>query len=451
MSKYICPNCKKDFKQKINFVNHTINKKVPCEPKPILINEKSISDNNNIISSKLPPTSSNLPPISSDLPPISSDFTLISSDLPPTSSNLPPTSSDFTPEITSEVNNEFINNLLHKIDDTNAKILLKNENNHLKQPTNTNCCLYCDKFFSRNDNLQRHLNGRCKAKIYFDDLQKLKNKLHYLADNYKDNIQPIINNMNNTSNTNNNMSSTNNTNNGLINNGMVNNGSINNGNTINIVQFGKEDLSKCNVIEMMGIYLKSTGGNIFSNILKYLNFNPKYPENFNILMTDLSREIVKIHNGKKFISKKFKNVKSDILNVLNEHITNMCDTYIENPNTKKNEDILSKIKINNISAKLINNDDIRPLLKNKKEKSSKDKLNNDAGKIKSRFNNGSIKIEEDTDSESDIDELDLEGEKKLVHYENKRQGLQEIAAQRLKDELYNNKDLVEMHHKFLTQ
>ena len=228
---------------------------------------------------------------------------------------------------------------------------------------------------------------------------------------------------NNINNTNNN---TDNTNNGSINNGIVNNGSINSGNIINIVQFGKEDISKCNLIEMMNIYLKSTGGNIFSNMLKYLNYNPNFPENFNILMSDLARENVKIHNGKKFVTKKFKTVKNDILNVLGGHISHMCDNYIEDPKIKKNDDILSKMKINDISVKLINDDDITPLLKDKKEAECEDYV--------------------DSDDESDIDDLTTEQERKLTHYENKRQGLQEITITKLKDELYNNRDLVVNHH-----
>jgi hypothetical protein len=53
---------------------------------------------------------------------------------------------------------------------------------------------------------------------------------------------------------------------------------------------------------------------------------------------------------------------------------------------------------------------------------------------------------EDSDDESDIDELDLEGQRKLSHYENKRQGLQEITEQKLKDELYNNRNLIQEYH-----
>ena len=183
---------------------------------------------------------------------------------------------------------------------------------------------------------------------------------------------------------------------------------------------------------MMNIYLKSTGGNIFSNILKYLNFNPNYPENFNILISDLARENVKIHNGKKFVTKKFKTVKNDILNVLSGHINHMCDNYIEDPKIKKNNDILSKLKINDISVKLINDDDITSLLKDNKNKEDNDD-NNDDNDINS-------------DDESDIDDLTTEQQRKLTHYKNKKQGLQEITIIKLKDELYNNRDLVVNHH-----
>jgi len=277
-------------------------------------------------------------------------------------------------------------------------------------------------------------------------LQEDNKKLIEMLEEYKKFIKennlkesiPTLNTTNNINNSNNIDNS--NTNNGSIN-SAINNGIVQNTTINHIVQFGKEDLSKCDLVEMMNIYLKSTGGNIFPNILKYLNFNPKFPENFNICMSDFSRENVKIHNGKKFITKKFKNVKGDILNSLSNHITNMCDTYIENPKTKKNDDILSKMKINNISVKLINNDDITPLLTIKKEKKVKE-LNN----INRENDNDSAKS---ANSDESDEYLDFEGEKKLVHYENKRQGLQEITTQKLKDELYNNKDLIENHHKLI--
>jgi len=305
---------------------------------------------------------------------------------------------------------------------------------HVKNNINTDViysCNYCDNLFNRSDNLKRHIEKFCKNKKHLDNVDVIKSKFdntvimsndkyeilenykHFIKENnlIKNTIPSTINNNNNTNNTNN---------------GLINNGSINSGNIINIVQFGKEDISKCDLIEMMNIYLKSTGGNIFANILKYLNFNPNYPENFNILMSDLARENVKIHNGKKFVTKKFKTVKNDILNVLSSHITSMCDNYIEDPKIKKNDDILSKMKINDISVKLINDDDITPLLKDKKDVECDDYI--------------------DSDDELDIDDLTTEQERKLTHYENKRQGLQDITIIKLKDELYNNRDLIVNHH-----
>ena len=82
MTKYVCPNCKKDFKQKINYINHTEKKKFPCKPKENIIHFKSITEDKkdlikNIIISP-PKTLQN----SSDLP-ISPPKTLQnSSDLP---------------------------------------------------------------------------------------------------------------------------------------------------------------------------------------------------------------------------------------------------------------------------------------------------------------------------------------------------------------------------------
>jgi hypothetical protein len=403
MTKYICPNCNKDFKQKINFINHTEKKKIPCETNINLSIDKSVDDKliNLLIN--------------------------------------PPQKLHKTPQKSTKIiknDNYIVNEVLTTINE-DKNIIKKHK------------CSYCEKSYSRTDSLSRHVEMFCKNKIHFDNLDDIKSKFNNInninINNVKyeklveDNIKLIkmleeyekIIKENNLLKQTIFTTSVNTINNGL-NNGNINNGAINSGNTINIVQFGKEDISKCNLIEMMNIYLKSTGGNIFSNMLKYLNFNPNHPENFNILMSDLARENVKIHNGTKFVTRKFKNVKNDILNVLNSHITNMCDTYIENPNTKKNDDILTKLKINDISVKLINNDDITPLLINKEEKEIMyDSEGNEM---------------EDSDDESDIDELDLEGQRKLSHYENKRQGLQEITEQKLKDELYNNRNLIQEHH-----
>jgi hypothetical protein len=376
-----------------------------------------------------------------------------------------------------------INANTYVINTTNPDKTLLNPDKTLLNPIDKKInqrliCKYCDLIFTRKDNLKMHVDKYCKNKKHLDNVEAIQSKINnsvtttddkyeklvnenvkliemlegykqFIKDNdlLKNTISNTITNTNNNNNTNNTNNA--NANNGSINNSVVNNGAINSGNTINIVQFGKEDISKCNLIEMMNNYLKSTGGNIFPNFLKYLNFNPNFPENFNISMGDLARENVQIHNGEKFVTKKFKNVKNDILNVLGGHITNMCDRYIKNPKIKKNKDVLSKMKINDISIKLITNDDITPILRIDNIKIDKvKKIKNNSELKNGNFNDNYNEIENDynTDSEvsddSDIDYLDDVQQKKLLHYEEKRIGLQEITINKLKDELYNNRDMV---------
>jgi len=50
MSKYVCLNCNKDFKQKTNFINHTIYKKNPCLKKDLYEDNNSKQNNENNVS-----------------------------------------------------------------------------------------------------------------------------------------------------------------------------------------------------------------------------------------------------------------------------------------------------------------------------------------------------------------------------------------------------------------
>ena len=397
MTIYKCNTCEREFRQKCHLTDH-LNKKKSC----ILIN--------NII----PHKSSKNPHKTSESPHNSSLLPLLKEDI--------------------------IDLILKKptINDANKENINKNLT-----------CMYCDKIFTRNDNLQRHQNTYCKSKVNHDDLEDLKVKMNIIISNYEkiekeninlknkiDEIELIKNEekpvnkinkktINNTNNTN-----SNNNNNNNINNGVVNN--------INIVQFGEEDISKLNLPEAVKQFLISTGGNIASNMLKYINLNEKYPENHNICITDISRELVKIHNGKKFITKRFKNVKNDIMKNVVINTRKIIDNYENNDNFKKSADTKTKLKINDVSLKLIDGVSGEDIVREEIKEKEKEKLLNHKNNFKKDIDNS-----EDDNSESE-EERDFTFDERLriEHLDNKREGLQIKTFENLKEELYNARELL---------
>ena len=379
---HICQNCKKRFNKKSNYDKHTFNKKNPC------IQNVKIS------------------PISTIDPPISTNF---------------------------------------------IDILIK-------EPllNNNNCaCIYCDKMFARTDSLQRHLNGRCKSKRNYDELEKLKEDMKIIVQNYQkienenmnlknkiDEIEIIqkegnnsINNNDKVKNINNKTINNNNNNNNQINKGVILNNNVN----IQLVQFGNEDISKLNLVDAMKSYLKSTGGNIASNMLKYINLNKEYPENNNICITDLSREIVKIHNGKKFVCKKFKNVKDEILTKIVKNTRTIVNNYEIDEKLKKSADTKSKIKINDISLKIIDGVSAEEIVR--EEIKEKEKVFNKNKIIEIDKNNINSESEEER-------EFTFEERLRIEHLEKKRDGMQKKTFENIKEELYNNRESVPIENLF---
>jgi hypothetical protein len=206
----------------------------------------------------------------------------------------------------------------------------------------------------------------------------------------------------------------------------INKGVILNNNVhIQIVQFGNEDIDKLNLTDAMKTYLKSSGGNIVSNMLKFINLNEQYPENNNICITDLSREIVKIHNGKRFVYKKFKNVKGDILNKVVKNTRKIINNYENDETFIKSADTKNKLKINDASLKLIDGVDAEDIVREEIKKEEQYLINN-------------IDSEE---SETDRD-FTLEERTRIINLENKREGIQKRTYELIKDDLYNGKTLI---------
>jgi len=434
MVNYVCNICNKVFDKKCNFINHTQKKKRPCST----LNEDIKTDKYNL-NTILAPISTQL----AQLAQINAQLTPINTQL----AQLAPISTQLAPINTNIINNMHI--LEHKPLDKNIENInmddidiLLNKNNKL----NDNACLYCDTVFTRKTNLNRHMKERCKSKKYCDELELLKEKFDLIMKENellkKSSGGQIVNNT-----TNNNNNTTNNNNNTLNNNtnNQINNGTVNNNlNVVQLVQFGNENMDDIDIKEAFNTYLSSTGGNIVSNVLRMTNFNKKYPENHNICITDLSRELVKIYNGTKFITKKFKNVKGDILNkvVKNTHI---IVSKLENDKTiKKTQDFQSKMKINNVSLKLIDGQSPEDIVRD--EIREKEKLLTSDKKLISNNKNNSNEINydySDTDSELEEErEFNFEERLRVKYLEDKQDGLINIAHERIKDELYNNKNLI---------
>jgi hypothetical protein len=389
-----CPCCNKEFNKKSTFVYHVNNKKNPC----------------NITTKIVPPNSFKSPP---------------------------------NPPILSPHQEKLI------------ELLIKEP-----EPNDNNCvCAYCEKIFTRIDSLKKHVNGRCKSKENYDELDKLKEDMKLIIQNYQklennyqnlldeqkgelpledklvneivendNNIKTINNTINNNVNNEINANYNNQTNKGVILNNTVN---------VKVVKFGSEDINKLNLIDAIKSYLKSTGGNIASTMLSYINLNKDYPENNNICMTDMSREIVKIYDGEKFVYKKFKNGKDEILKKTVINIRRIVDKYINDETFKKSLDTKTKLQINDVSLKIIDGISAEDIVREEIREKEKHLIKTNKKKKKDNENS-------DSESESEEErEFTFEERLKIDHLENKREGMQQKTFENIKEGLYNNRMLVQ--------
>jgi len=206
-------------------------------------------------------------------------------------------------------------------------------------------CSFCKDQFTRSDHLKRHLD-RCKIRKeeckekdeIFKKLLEQNNILMSTIDIQKDQINQLIKANDNLvqqikltkSQTQNNKNIKN-----------QNNGTINN---INIIQFGKEDLS---AIDNKPFFeaLNAMGYNIPVKMVEGIHANDLHPEFKNIYISDINREKAMIHNGSSWILDKFDNVSDQILD---KSINFLEDRYEQ----LKNENKLPKNKKDIIERRL---------------------------------------------------------------------------------------------------
>ena len=196
--------------------------------------------------------------------------------------------------------------------------------------TNKLTCQYCNKLFTRIDNMHVHQNKYCKNKLnqitLIEENKLLKEQLNNLLKFNKMHPKTFqkINNQ-------------------LINN--ITNNTINNNNiNITYVKFGDEKLSEILTDnEMLKILFECRLG--IKKSIELTHFNDKRPELKNIIITNLQNNIGYVFNGEKFEAKP----KEDILDDLfDKHLINI-ENYISE------SDILQdKIQNNVVLDKIIN-------------------------------------------------------------------------------------------------
>jgi len=163
-------------------------------------------------------------------------------------------------------------------------------------------CNFCQKTFTMNKNLKRHLKSTCKIKIEIErqkevifigllekmktmenkmsDMDKMKNKIDELEnENFR--LHTINNTNNNTSNVN--------SHNQITNNNIIN---------IQLVAFGKEDKEQLTNLELFKIIKK--GFKSVPEFVKVLHFDENHPENHNIFIPNMRDGYVMIFDGEKW-------------------------------------------------------------------------------------------------------------------------------------------------------
>ena len=145
-------------------------------------------------------------------------------------------------------------------------------------------CKYCSALFTTKNSMYRHMREYCKIKAN-DDRNKdaiLQRLLQLENDNLK--LQNKVNEL----------SADKSINIGTVN-GPVNNGTINNNIMVNVVPFGKEDLSKIDKNDLLQVF--RSGFNSALRLTETTHFNPKYPEYHNVYISNMKNKYAMTYDG----------------------------------------------------------------------------------------------------------------------------------------------------------
>ncbi len=267
--------------------------------------------------------------------------------------------------------------------------------NNSKENSNLSC-KYCNKIFSRIDNLNRHINFRCSKKQLInsedinetlnetlkDTIKKQANELNQLKSlmiEQSTQLKSIISDLMNKNckvhpktlqKINKQLNGDHNT---INENNNINKGTINN--TYNIIALGHENLTEVfSKKEKMAI-LKYRYCSL-PQLVEYAHFNDKYPQFKNILITNTQNTLAYKYDGKK---KQFVAINKDELldDIVDERMCDLNSFYeeLEKDLDEKTKDIIIKVKDkieNDPAYKELKKKDIKLIIYNNRKKVSKE-------------------------------------------------------------------------------
>ena len=215
----------------------------------------------------------------------------------------------------------------------NSSNILKINSKNLKK-----ICHYCGYETERKDNYNRHLLSCKIRKRDIEEKEEILNKLLEQNNKLASTIEELNKRIDKLENEKKIKHIQNNRNIKNLNNGTIN--------TINIIQFGKEDLSKIDNKEFFEA-LTEMGYKIPAKMLEKIHINDKYPEYKNIYISDINRGNAMVYDGKKWKLDKYNNISDKlldkILNFMEERYEEIKDD--KNITEKRKMNMENKLKI----------------------------------------------------------------------------------------------------------
>ena len=148
-------------------------------------------------------------------------------------------------------------------------------------------CCYCDELFNTIPSKRRHELHRCKSNTNIKNkyIEKLENKVAKMSNKISNinNIQNNIDNINNVSNVHN----------------------------IQINSYGKEDIS--HISDSFKTEMLKIPYGAIPQMIEVIHFNNKKPENKNVIIPNLNKNIIKVKSGEKWIYKNKDDLLKDMI------------------------------------------------------------------------------------------------------------------------------------------